>query len=123
MIKRPLRAFATWAVFAATATTTLSAFAGSSSGKILEVVVVASSSRAWIRMASITGSPAATGSCTGINKTIFMFDPTTTTGKALLTQADAALLAGKNVTISGTGTCLNAGGLIGEGLDFLSVTP
>jgi hypothetical protein len=99
-----------------------SAFAAGSSANtiITEVVVSGSGAVAWISVRNaISGSP----TCGTGAPFQMLFDPTTNSGKVLLTIATSAFLANKPVTIAGTGTCTIGGGPPGENLNFVGMTP
>ena len=89
-------------------------------GTLLEVVIESGTSFARVRLsgAAIGGRPACHNAA---YTTHYGFDISTPKGKALLSTATAAMLAGKTVSLGGVGTCTNLGNVSLETLASLIV--
>jgi hypothetical protein len=73
---------------------------------------------------AVTTASGARPACHNAAYTIhYGFDLGTNKGRALLSTATAALLAGKRVTATGAGSCTNLGTVTIETLDSLTIWP
>jgi hypothetical protein len=89
-----------------------------SSAEVMSITIVNSSNAAIVSLSKLTsGRPA----CHTSSTQEYTFDITTNTGKAMLSAAQAALLAGKQVTVIGTATC-NVAGIPVESVSRLAIS-
>lgn len=73
---------------------------------------------------AVTSASGARPACHNAGYTIhYGFDISTNKGRALLSTATAALLAGKRVSATGAGSCTNLGTVTIETLDSLTLWP
>jgi hypothetical protein len=90
------------------------ALAGFSNVSITHVHVAGNTTAyAVVQVSAISGSPA---SCAVYPQVAMYIDLSTNKGRAVLSVATAAMLAGKKVSIWGTGTCGTPSGLAAEEL-------
>jgi hypothetical protein len=104
---RLTKIFASLLTVAALSTTTTPSHAAGSVSSVRITAVSVTSSGTWAYLTfdgTITGTrPGAP--CSNLTTNRFAFDPRTNEGKAFLSLATSAMLAGKTVTASGNNSC------------------
>jgi hypothetical protein len=113
------------ALAALIAATTFSAFiptasASNATNTIADITVDSGAqyARVYLNGPTVTGRPACHNA---VFVTHFAFDISTAKGKALLSVATAAFLAGKSVFITGSNTCINPGSGNMESISSLAI--
>lgn len=118
------RLFGTFAICSVVMALSSQAYATFSSGTINDITIDSGANYARISVGTtaVTGRPACHNNAA--YSTHWSIDLSTAKGKALMTAATSAMLAGKQVNITGAGTCFTvSSGLTIESIGVMSVFP